>query len=326
MRTRRLLVLLLLMTLAGCGTEEEAALPKTAPKTAPTATTTPQAGAEDRAAVETLGPGPAGEEADFEWNEPLFHFLAEDGRVVDEEPWTACLGNGCWDGAPGLGGAIPAVGSPDALYFAFDYPGWKFHWVTFNPVEEECGGRSTTVRATSVTDRVFRIDPAGRRGQWRVDVFGRGPEGGDAVTSVLWTTRADGAVPAPRATGSLFTDEDGERVAPYGGPELHLADLARTPADATASWTVTDRAGHSVTVPLRRQRSRCDADGTLSFRGRDLTAAELEGLAGPAVTYTVELLLDGTTHTGTARWPQDETAEPPYTRFTFEPPLPAFRP
>ena len=37
-----------------------------------------------------------------------------------------------------------------------------------------------------------------------------------------------------RATGSLFTDQDGKRVAPYGGPELHLTDLARTPASAAA--------------------------------------------------------------------------------------------
>lgn len=320
MRAPRLLAILLLVTSAGCGgarLEPDARDPGSAPPT-------PQPRAAERRAVDVLAPGAAGDSSDFRWNDSIFHFLADDGRVIDTEPWTACLGNGCWDGAPGLGGPIPSVGSPDALYFAFEYPDWRFHWVTFSPVDDECGGRSTTVRARPVTDRVFRIDPAGARGKWRVDVFGRGAAGGDAVTSVLWTTPEDGTVPVPRATGSLFSDQDGTRVAPYGGPELHLADLARTPSSATASWTVTDRSGVSVSIPLRREKSSCERDGTVSFQGREPTPAELDSLSGASVTYTVELSLDGRDHTGTARWPQDETAEAPYSRFTFEPPLPAF--
>jgi hypothetical protein len=94
-------------------------------------------------------------------------------------------------------------------------------------------------------------------------------------------------MPEPHATGSLFTDEDGRRVAPYGGPELHLTDLTRTPASASATWTVTDAAGASVTVPLRREASRCARDGALSFQGRELEAAELDALSGRSMTYTV---------------------------------------
>lgn len=322
MRVRRLLALLVLTTLtAGCGTQHgpDSATPSS-PETAPQ-----QLRAGERGAVDTLSPIAPGDPSDFQWQDRIFHFLDDDGRVVDVQPWAACLGSGCWDGAPGLGGPIPSVGSPDALYFAFDYPGWKFHWVTFNPVDDACGGRSITVRATPVTDRIFRVDPAGLRGEWRVDVFGRAPAGGDAVASVRWTTPGDGSMPEPDATGSLFTDEDGTRVAPYGGPELHLADLARTPARAAASWTVTDRGGTSVVVPLRREKSRCEREGAVSFQGPELTSAELERLSGQSVTYTVELSLDGTTYTGIAQWPQDETAEAPYTRFTFDPPLPAYR-
>lgn len=322
MRTRRLLVLLALTTLtvAGCGTQRG---PDSAKPSSPESS--PQLWGDERAAVDALAPGDAGDPSDFEWEDQIFHFLAEEGRVVDTQPWSACLGTSCWDGAPGLGGPIPSAGSPDALYFAFDYPGWTFHSVSFNPVDDECGGRSMTVSATPVTDRIFRIDPAGLRGEWRVDVFGRAPAGGDAVTSVLWTTPEDGSMPEPRATGSLFTHQDGTREAPYGGPELHLADVERTPASAAASWTVTDSAGTSVTVPLRREESRCERDGTVSFQGRELTPAELASLSGTSVTYTVELSLDGTRFIGTALWPQDETAEAPYTRFTFDPPLPAYR-
>lgn len=274
--------------------------------------------------VGALAPGPPGDPSDFRWEDQIFHFLTEQGRVLDEQPWTACLGNGCWDGAPGLARPVRSVGSPDALYFALDYPGWTFHDVSFNPVDDECGGRTITVRAEPLTDRVFRVDPAGLTGEWRVDVFGRSPTGADAVASVRWTTPADGSMPKPHATGSLFTDQDGRRVAPYGGPELFLTDLERTPVEAAATWTATDRSGASVTVPLRREKSRCAADGSVAFRGRELTPAELDTLSGMSVTYTVQVSLDGTAYTGTARWPQDETAEAPYTRFTFDPGLPAY--
>ena len=147
MRTRRLLVLLVLTTLAaGCGNQRgpdsaKPSLPESSQQLRPN----------ERDAVDALALGAAGDPSDFQWGDQIFHFLTEEGRVVDEQPWTACLGNGCWDGGPGLGGPIPSVGSPDALYFAFDYPGWKFHWVSFNPVDDECGGRSITVRATPVT-------------------------------------------------------------------------------------------------------------------------------------------------------------------------------
>ena len=316
------MVLLALTTLtaAGCGTQRG---PDSVKLSSPESS--PQQWSDEGDAVDALVPGPAGDPSDFQWEDKIFHFLTEEGRVFDRQPWSACLGNGCWDGAPGLGGSIPSVGSPNALYFAFDYPAWKFHWVSFNPVDDECGGRSITVRATPVTDRIFRVDPAGLRGEWRVDIFGRAPAGGDAVTSVRWSTPDDGSMPEPRATGSLFTDQDGKRAAPYGGPELYLADLERTPASAAASWTVTDSAGSSVTIPMRREQSSCEREGAVSFHGREMIPAELDTLSGTSVTYTVEVSLDGETYTGTAQWPHDETAEPPYARFTFEPPLPAYR-
>lgn len=321
MRTRQLLVLLALVTCAAaCGKgggpdSEKPAVPESSQ----------QLWQDEREAVDALSKGGDGDPADFNGDDQIFHFRDEEGQVIDAQPWAACLGSGCWDGGPGLGGPVPSVGSPDALYFAIDYPGWKFHWVTFNPVDDECGGRTITVRATSVTDRIFRVDPTGLRGEWRVDVFGRAPAGGDAVTSVLWTTPEDGSMPEPRANGSLFTDQDGRRVAPYGGPELHLSDLARTPRSADASWTVTDGAGTSVTVPLRLQELRCERDGSASFQGRELTPIELSSLSGTSLTYTAEVSLDGMTYTGAAQWPQDETAQAPYTRFIFEPPLPAYR-
>ncbi len=191
MHMRRLVALLFLTTVtAACG---DAAAPDAAGPASPATASvgsSPTAMSPDDRAVEALASVAAGDGTDFEWGDEIFHFLTDDGRVLDLSPWTACLGNGCWDGAPGLGGPIPSVGAPDALYFAFDYPDWRFHWVSFHPVgDHDDDGRIKSVRATAVTDRIFRIDAPGLHGEWQVDVFGRG--GGDAVTSVRWTMPPD---------------------------------------------------------------------------------------------------------------------------------------
>lgn len=285
----------------------------------PSATGTPTAAAQV-AALEAALPDEPGT---FHWGDTIFHFLAEDGSVVDTDPWTACLASTCWDGMPRLAD-MPSVGSPDALYVAFDYPGWRFDWVTFTePGGPACGERSLSVRAEPVTDRVFRIDPAGPPGEWQVDVFGRGPEG-DAVTSVRWTTTTRGTMPPATATGHLFTEEDGARLAPYGGPELTLQGLAETPRRARVTWTVIDSRGRTVTVPMRRRISDCDSPGWASFAGRAITDAEAASLAAGPVTYRVRLWLDGEEYVGESVWPRDLTDEPPTTAFTFDPALPGY--
>lgn len=273
----------------------------------------------------TLAAIPPQDPKDFTWQDELFHFLTADGEVIDRPPWTACLHNGCWDGAPGLGEkSIPSVGSPDSLYFAFAYPGWDFEYVSFHPVDRDCGGRVISVPAEKMDERLFRVDPAGLAGEWRVDVFGYGKDGGDAVTSIRWTTPTDGTVPDPKATGAVFGDASGERTT-YGPPELHLRDLAATPRVATGTMTVADENGTSVSVPLTRRKFHCEDAGAFSMNGAELSAQQLRRLTGTSYTYTVDLRLDGERYTGTAVWPRDELAdEAPYTAFTFDPPLPAY--
>jgi hypothetical protein len=268
--------------------------------------------------VPELDPGVVG------FDQRLFHFLADDDSVIGRPAWTACLSNGCWDGAPELGGTVPSVGSPDALWLAFAYPGWDFEHVSFHPVDRKCDGRVIEVAAEKVGDRLFRIDPAGLAGEWRVDVFGYGREGGDAVASVRWTTTTDGALPEPKGTGALFFDQDGERIA-YGGPELGLRDLARTPLTATGTWTVTDEAGHEVTVPLTMGENDCAYAGSVALSGPELTADQMASLEGRSMTYAVDLRLDGTTYRGSADWTQRPSRpREPELAFTFDPPLPAY--
>lgn len=267
---------------------------------------------------------PAEDPADATWRREIFHFMAEDGSIVSRSPWAACLGNSCWDGAPHLAGPVPSAGSPEALWFAFSYPGWDFEHVSFHPVGDECGARVIDVAAHEVGDRLFRIDPAGLAGDWRVDVFGRGADGGDASASVRWTTSTDGAMPAPRAIGALFFDDDGQRVT-YGGPTLAIEGLASTPRTATGTWTVTDASGTSFTVPLTREEQACTRAGAVSLSGPEPSPDRTSRLQGPNLTYTVDVRLERVTYTGTAVWDQrtsgpDEQA----LELTFDPPLPAY--
>lgn len=313
------IVLVALLVVSGCGDRPSAGneVGAAAPATSPASPAVPGPAA-------ALSEVPELDQADATTDLEVFHFLAEDGSVLGRAPWSACLAHGCWDGAPHLAGPVPSAGSPDALWFAFAYPGWDFEHVSFNPVGDPCGARVIEVQAQKVGDRLFRIDPAGLAGEWRVDVFGYGRDGGDAVASVRWTTEVDGTMPAPSATGALFYDADGERVT-YGGPTLGVGDLAATPRTASGTWMVTDASGTSVTVPLTREQRGCDRAGAVSLAGPELTDDQVRSLAGKVLTYTVELRLDRRTYVGTAVWTQRPSQEDePELRFSFDPPLPAY--
>ena len=56
------------------------------------------------------------------------------------EPWTACWGNGCYDGAPPED--LSHVGSPDEILVELPTPDWEFT-ATVQPVDDDrsCGSR-----------------------------------------------------------------------------------------------------------------------------------------------------------------------------------------
>ena len=278
----------------------------------------------DQAAVAALASYTTGDDPQFSWGDDLFHFVADDGSIVDRAPWTACLSDhGCWDGAPTLGGPVHSVGSPDALYFAFDYPGWTFHDVSFNPVDESCHQRAITVRATQVSDQVFRVDPAGEPGPWRVDVFGRGPQG-DAVTSILWNTPASGTRGAPAAGISAVLDAHDGRLDSYG-VELSLSRLDRSYPDATAALTVTSASGRSVTMHPDNGSRGCGSEGNLYFTAPDDVGRQATRIGDGPFTYTAKVRLGRTTYVGTGTYPDDLIkGNEPSIRLTWEPPLPSY--
>jgi hypothetical protein len=105
------------------------------------------------------------------------------------EPWTACGGNGCYDGfAPDV---LPDIGSPDEILVDFPASGWEFT-ATLQPVGEECGRRqSEPLEPTG--DTTHRLVPIGPANDYEVTLFGRGP-GGDVFVSFRWKTPTDGVL------------------------------------------------------------------------------------------------------------------------------------
>jgi hypothetical protein len=293
------------IALAGCGDEQATASRN--PGVTETPATTPTPGLPD--VVDWDGDG---------WAPPIT--LDLDGRRVDLDPWTACYGKGCADGAPRA--PFVDVGERDGVPFSFPDSGWTFE-ATFRSGEYGDCPRAITVPVEKTSDRTFVVTPAGPAGRWYVDVFGRGP-GADVVTTFTWTTRQDGALPGP-ASGSaaVLADHDGE-LDSYG-VEFDVQDLAEQPKQASATVTVTSAEGRSVTL-APRWHDECFSEGSLSFRASDEQGRRATELGAGPLTYDVALTLDGTTYHGVGEWPTDETEDiAPHVPLTWTPALPAYR-
>ena len=250
---------------------------------------------------------------------PRFHVLTEDGQV-DVEPWTICAPGYCDDGLPDDAHLVD-VGRVDHLEFGFDLSGWQFHHVTFRELTRDCP-RAITVKAEKTGERTFRVDPVGPPGRWAVDIFGRGP-GGDAVTTVEWTTTTRGPDgPAPVGIAAAVTDHD-DGVDSYG-VELSLTGLDDRYDDATASITVAAADGRSVSIPLRRDGG-CTYEGHLFFTASEKLGQQAAALGDPPFTYAARVRLGGTTHTGTGSWPDDEIrGYAPNVDLSWDPQLPRY--
>ncbi len=236
------------------------------------------------------------------------------------DPWSACWGMMCYDGAPPL--PLPDIGTARELMIDFPAEGWEFR-ATVTPAETECGRHQTEV-LQPVGGTAHMLSPIGPAGTYDVDVFGRGVAGGtggDVIVSFRWTTPIDGAMPVPQATASILADHDGA-VDSYG-VEVALWNLAATPSTVAAEVTVTAADGSAHTIPLTAEADVC-SEGRVHLRGADAEGEAAAALGEGPFMYEVRLVLDGTSYVGTAKWPTDEDPEcAPCVPLRFDPPLPA---
>lgn len=253
-------------------------------------------------------------------------------REVALRAWTACWGNGCYDGSPDLIGGLEDVGSPNQV-IAWS-PVADMEWeVTFRelPPRSETGSsvkrrvlecaRSISYSAKPYDGHHVTLEPAGLAGRYEVSVFGRAPSGGDVVYSFDWTTPANGVAPAPAGgVAAVLANHDGA-LDSYG-VEVSISNLGSHPKKASATITVTSSTGESATFEPRGT-NECYDKGWLFFRLRDGSAATLIG-PGP-FTYTVDLVLDGKHYTGTGRYPDDiQKDNEPNVTLNWDPPLPSY--
>ncbi len=235
---------------------------------------------------------------------------------VELAAYSFCYGTVCADGIPPTD--PPDVGNPDHVVIDFPLDGWMFQ-ATFKPAGETCG-RMQTVPLERTAQGSFVLRPAGPAATYDVTLFGRGD--GDLATVFRWTTPSAGPLPMPKSRLALLAGHDGQ-IDSYG-VELEVSNLAKTPADVTATITTTASNGRSLTFEATRARQRCQPQGTVYWDGPDDQGTVATGLGPPPFTYDVSLDLDGTRHVAVARWPADVIGgNEPSVALKFIPALPA---
>lgn len=302
-RTLVVVAIVTLLTVACGGSEEGGSAESTSsspPTTAPRSTTTSSA------------PDPGMVQA------PPAVTVQGAGDPVELEAWTFCFRTGCADGLPPV--TPQDVGATDQVRVSFPLDDWTFE-AGFAAAGVDCA-RQQSVALERSDDGSFVVEPAGRAGTYDVTLTGRG-EHGDLFVTFRWTTTTDGPLATPEARTAVLADHDG--VLDSYGVELYLSNLATTPAEASATITVTSAEGVERTLTPTRAVAECFPEGSVTWNGpNDAGKEAAEALGRGPYTYEVEVTLDGVVHRATATWPDDVVeGEEPSVSLRFEPPLPA---
>lgn len=230
-------------------------------------------------------------------------------------PHTYCYARGCADG---FDDDPPSIGSPEEIYVFVPVAG--FTNLVVDQVEGEyCVGRQVRAEAVPLGEGWWSVRPRGPAGDYAVTLFASGSPG-DMIGKLLWRTPSDRPLPEPTARLALIADHDG-RPDSYG-LELVVENLPATPAQVSATITVTAGNGQAMTFDATRSGEGCEGEGRLSFDGPDDLAVQASRLGDFPFTTRVELVLDGVTHVATAVYPDDEIeGNEPSVPLHFDPPL-----
>ncbi len=234
------------------------------------------------------------------------------------DPVTYCWGNGCVDG---VDPDPTSVGSPDEIFVFVPVDEFDRLYVSQRSDDDWCDARYVDSAVTDLGGGWWRVEPRGPADDYIVDLFASGDGAGDMAASIRWATPTDQALPEPTASLALIADHDG--VPDSYGLELAVGNLAASPTDARATITVTAANGESMTLEATSSPDACPGVGALYFDGPDDEALAASKLGDFPFTYDVELVLDGTSYTATATFPDDLVEEHGVdVALEFEPALP----
>lgn len=223
----------------------------------------------------------------------------------------------CADGMPPA--EPPDIGAADHLTVTAP---WAAKVTASTRTPGQPCSRSFPVTVDRQPDGTFRLSPAGYPSASDVYLSAKGPNG-SAEYLFRWTTTVRGPLPEPSARAAIVTGAWG---APrFGGTELAIDQLARTPTVAIATVTVTAANGESTSLAPVRAPDTCRPEGSLYWTG--LPGEARPPLEGPApFRYDVTVTLDDVRHTATATWPDDQIdGFEPNVALHFQPPLPGLQ-
>ncbi|WP_137291942.1 hypothetical protein [Nocardioides dongxiaopingii] len=227
-----------------------------------------------------------------------------------------CWGSTCADRAFPAPVDVPLVAPVAPLRAAFPLAGRWDADVTPGVGDPGCARYPVLVEPGA--DDQLLLTPSGPGGDRVGSYFVRPEAGGD--TSGLWRW------PVPARDGRALAWLDLRQNTPSSGGEagvtLHVDDAA-VDGDVSASVRITAADGAvGVTVALPRTDQHCDGDGFVELGTPwGVRQQRIDGIGPAPYSYVVDLVVDGTHHTGTGTFAGGTGGGD--SRITFDPPLPA---
>jgi len=215
----------------------------------------------------------------------------------------------------------PSIDGADELYVFSPVAGWFTYFDQYTGrTPLVCDGIAVVPEVEDLGGGWSVIRPGGPDGAYSLSIYaasgpGGGPNG-DMTGLITWNVSNGTPLPPPSATVSVLRDDDGTLDA--WDVTVSVANLDPPTGNVSALVTVTSAEGRSTI--FRPEPTGTCSDGYLFLTSDldDIEALEVLSLGSTPYTYSVELVIDGTTHIGTAQY----TSGPNDVPLEFTTPLP----
>jgi len=215
----------------------------------------------------------------------------------------------------------PSIDGADELYVFSPVAGWFIYFDQYTGRSPRvCDGIAVVPEVEDLGGGWSVIRPGGPDGAYSLSIYaasgpGGGPNG-DMTGLITWNVSNGTPLPPPSATISVLRDDDGTLDA--WDVTVSVANLDPPTGNVSALVTVTSAEGRS-TIFRPEPTGGCSYGYlTLASGLDDIEALEVLSLGSTPYTYTVQLVIEGTTYVGTAQYTEGPNDVP----LEFTTPLP----